>query len=97
MDEVEYTTDVIRDVVPSEDGRLEGKQIQAPPEGVYVHGLYLEGAGWNKTTKHMDDSEPKILHYQFPIIHFSADTTDASQQKKTTQGKQKLDAAQMEK
>jgi hypothetical protein len=45
----------------------------------------------------MEDSEPKVLFYQFPIIHFSADTTDASQQKKTTQGKQKLDAAQMEK
>lgn len=45
----------------------------------------------------MEDSEPKALFYQFPIIHFGADTTDASQQKKTTQGKQKLDAAQMEK
>jgi len=97
LDEVEYTTDVIRDIVQSEDGRLEGKQIQAPPEGCYVHGLYLEGAGWNKANKHMEDSEPKALFYQFPIIHFSADTTDASQQKKTTQGKAKLDAVQMEK
>lgn len=45
----------------------------------------------------MEDSEPKALFFQFPIIHFSADTTDAAQQKKTTQGKPKLDPAQTEK
>jgi len=39
---------------------------------VLIHGLYLEGAGWNKSERRLDDSEPKVLYYSFPIIHVSA-------------------------
>jgi hypothetical protein len=36
---------------------MEGnKQLNAPAEGVYVHGLFLEGAGWNKNEKRLEES-----------------------------------------
>jgi len=42
---------------------------------VYIHGLYLEGAGWNRAERRLEDSNPKELFYQFPIIHVSAIST----------------------
>jgi hypothetical protein len=56
LDEVEYYTEVQKDVIPGEDGRIEGKQITAPAEGVFIHGLFLEGAGWSKAEKRLEDS-----------------------------------------
>ncbi len=52
-----------KDVIPGEDGRIEGKQITAPAEGVFIHGLFLEGAGWSKAEKRLEDSQPKELYY----------------------------------
>jgi len=75
LDNVEYTTDVIKEVIQGDDGRIEGRTIQAPQEGVYIHGLYLEGAGWNRAERRLEDSNPKELFYQFPIIHVSATST----------------------
>ena len=72
LDAVEYTTDVIKEVIQGDDGRIEGKAITPPAEGVYIHGLYLEGAGWNRTERRLEDSNPKELFYQFPIIHVGA-------------------------
>lgn len=56
LDEVEYTTDVLKDIIQGDDGRIEGKQLQQVSEGVLIHGLYLEGAGWNKGEKRLEDS-----------------------------------------
>lgn len=56
LDEVEYQTDTLREVIPGDDGRIEGRTINPPTEGVYVHGLYLEGAGWNKANRHLEES-----------------------------------------
>lgn len=79
LDEVEYTTDVIKEIIPGEDGRLEGKTINPPAEGVYVHGLFLEGAGWNRQERRLEESNPKELYYQFPIMHVSAMSTMTQQ------------------
>lgn len=75
LDEVEYTTDVLKEIVQGDDGRLEGKSLNAPNEGVYIHGLYLEGAGWSKSEKRLEESQPKELFYTFPIMHVSAIST----------------------
>lgn len=99
LDEVEYTTEVLRDVIQGDDGRIEGKQLTSPAEGAYVHGLYLEGAGWNKQDKRLEESQPKELFYQFPILHVSAVSVAAGGDKPGMGGgnKAKQDLANLEK
>lgn len=98
LDEVEYTSDVIKEVIQGDDGRIEGKSIQPPSEGVYIHGLFLEGAGWNRSEKRLEDSTPKELYYQFPILHVSAISTAVDKDKGMGGGnKAKTDLATLEK
>merc|ERR1711912_96122 len=75
LDEVEYSSDVLKEIIQGEDGRIEGKSINHPQEGVHGHGLFLEGAGWNRSEKRLEESQPKELYYQFPILHVSAIST----------------------
>ncbi|XP_062925653.1 dynein axonemal heavy chain 5 [Mobula hypostoma] len=47
--------------------------ITTPPaEGVYVYGLYLEGAGWDRRNSKLIESKPKVLFELMPVIHLSA-------------------------
>ncbi|XP_012147752.1 dynein heavy chain 3, axonemal isoform X3 [Megachile rotundata] len=39
-----------------------------PSRGVYIKGLFLEGARWNRQTKEIDESKPKIMFDILPII-----------------------------
>lgn len=41
-------------------------------EGVYVHGIFLEGASWDKRTAKLVESPPKILFSNLPIIRMFA-------------------------
>ncbi|XP_052816057.1 dynein axonemal heavy chain 5-like isoform X6 [Mya arenaria] len=45
---------------------------QPPSEGVYVYGLYLEGAGWDKRGSKLIESKPKVLFEMMPVIHIFA-------------------------
>ena len=47
---------------------------QRPDEGVYVHGLFLDGAGWNGKQDVLSESEPKKLFCSLPITHVTATT-----------------------
>ncbi|XP_068255611.1 dynein axonemal heavy chain 8 [Nyctibius grandis] len=53
------------------------EEITAPSsEGVYIHGLYLEGAGWDRRRNKLIESTPKILFVQMPVVHiFAVNTT----------------------
>ncbi|KAM6082368.1 dynein axonemal heavy chain 8 [Chlamydotis macqueenii] len=53
------------------------EEITAPPsEGVYIYGLYLEGAGWDRRNSRLTESTPKILFVQLPVVHmFAVNTT----------------------
>uniref|UniRef100_A0AAQ4Q6E3 AAA+ ATPase domain-containing protein n=1 Tax=Gasterosteus aculeatus aculeatus TaxID=481459 RepID=A0AAQ4Q6E3_GASAC len=44
----------------------------SPTEGVYVYGLYLEGAGWDKNNTHLIESSAKVLFTDLPVIHMFA-------------------------
>lgn len=72
LDEVTYDTEPTKDTITGDDGRIEGFKLQVPQEGVLVHGLYLQGAGWAKAEKRLEDSQPKELYFQFPILHVFA-------------------------
>jgi dynein heavy chain len=46
------------------------KDIKAKPEhGVYVYGMFLEGARWNYDKHMLDDSLPKKLYDELPLVH----------------------------
>jgi dynein heavy chain len=40
-----------------------------PEDGVYLRGLFLEGARWNPDKQSVDDSLPKQLYTEVPVIH----------------------------
>ncbi|KAJ3083314.1 hypothetical protein HK100_009478 [Physocladia obscura] len=44
----------------------------APGEGVYIHGLFIEGAGWDRKNIRLTESQPKIIYQLMPVIHVSA-------------------------
>ncbi|XP_019712193.1 dynein heavy chain 8, axonemal [Hippocampus comes] len=49
------------------------EEIKADPEeGVFVHGLFLEGADWDKKHSVLCESAPKVLFTPLPVIHMFA-------------------------
>lgn len=46
--------------------------VQPPPEGVYVHGLYLDGAGWDRKGSKLTQPPAKVLFTPLPVIHLFA-------------------------
>ncbi|XP_038654873.1 dynein heavy chain 8, axonemal-like isoform X2 [Scyliorhinus canicula] len=43
-----------------------------PPEGVYIHGLYLDGAGWDRRNVRLTESTAKVLFTMLPVIYIFA-------------------------
>ncbi len=56
-------------------------EIDAPAKlGALVHGLFLEGARWNKTTSLVDTSKPKEMYSPMPAINCRAVTANRLEQ-----------------
>ncbi len=50
---------------------VEAVNILLPPkDGVYVQGLFLEGATWDVKASHLLESAPMQLVTVMPVIHF---------------------------
>ncbi|KAB0796033.1 hypothetical protein PPYR_10094 [Photinus pyralis] len=43
-----------------------------PAEGVYIHGLYMDGAGWDRKNCRLGESINKVLYTLMPVIHVFA-------------------------
>merc|ERR1711862_466124 len=68
LDDVVYYTEV------TEFDRAE--QVRAPPkEGVYLHGLFLDAAAWNKSEGTLVESAPKKLFANLPVLYVTALTS----------------------
>ena len=64
LDNVKLAPDVMKQM--KED-------ITGPPaEGVYIHGLFIEGAGWDRKNIRLTESQPKVIYTAMPVIHVSA-------------------------
>ncbi|KAM5298313.1 dynein axonemal heavy chain 8 [Ctenodactylus gundi] len=49
------------------------EEISSPPaEGVYIYGLYLDGAAWDRRNGKLTESTPKVLFTQLPVLHIFA-------------------------
>ncbi|XP_071095783.1 dynein axonemal heavy chain 8-like [Haliotis cracherodii] len=49
------------------------EDITSPPaEGVYVFGLYLDGAGWDRKNCRLCESTAKVLFTSLPVVHMFA-------------------------
>lgn len=46
----------------------EGETVSEPEDGVYVHGLFIECARWNRQTGLLDEALPKVLNEKMPIV-----------------------------
>ncbi|CAF1063283.1 unnamed protein product [Rotaria sordida] len=50
--------------------KVEDNYLQTPKDGVYVKGLFLEGAGWDKKNACLIEAEPMQLEVSMPTILF---------------------------
>ncbi|XP_056594071.1 dynein axonemal heavy chain 5 [Triplophysa dalaica] len=56
--------------------RMMKEDVTGPPPGdvggVYIYGLYLDGAGWDKRNTKLIESPPKVLFTPIPVVHVYA-------------------------
>jgi len=48
--------------------KYEDEVKEAPESGCYVRGLFLEGAGWNNKDGILEESQPKQLFVEMPVV-----------------------------
>ncbi|XP_041823849.1 dynein heavy chain 5, axonemal [Melanotaenia boesemani] len=64
------------------------EDVMAPPPedvgGVYIYGLFLDGAGWDRRGARLTEAPPKVLFTALPVVHIyaisSANMADSKRQ-----------------
>jgi Dynein heavy chain C-terminal domain len=52
-------------------------RIERPPDdGVFVYGLFIEGARWDDVENSVVEQLPKVVINDFPLIHFVVSLTE---------------------
>merc|ERR1711937_953193 len=41
---------------------------EQPKEGIYIYGLFLDGAGWNRSDTRLTEQHPKVLYVGLPVL-----------------------------
>nr|QWY73219.1 dynein heavy chain 5 [Hofstenia miamia] len=60
-------------ILSNEMTKLMKEDIVSPPaEGVYIYGLYLDGAGWDRRGTRLIEASPKVLYTVVPVAHLFA-------------------------
>jgi len=44
--------------------------------GVYIHGLFVDGAGWDRRSARLTEPSPKVLYPALPVVHVYAVNTE---------------------
>ena len=42
----------------------------APPDGIFIDGLSVDGARWDRGAQWLEESEPGVMYAPMPVIHF---------------------------
>merc|ERR1711871_1022627 len=70
LDDVVYHTEV------TNFERIE--QVRSSPsEGIYIHGLFMDGAAWSRHDAFLIESEPKKLFVSLPVLFVSGNVKQA--------------------
>ena len=49
--------------------RLSGCKFVDVYAGVYIYGLFLDGAGWDRRNGRLMEQSPKVLYTPLPVVH----------------------------
>lgn len=63
IDELSFDYKVYDEIEPAD-------VTEKPEDGVFIFGLYLEGCRWNKSIHMIDESKPKVLYSECPLIWY---------------------------
>jgi len=64
---------------------LDESEVTVPPrEGIYVKGLYLEGAGWDTDTDSLKEPDAMELVTEMPLLHMKPTENKTASRSKTT-------------
>ena len=64
IDTLTFDFDVVHDVPD------DGKDVEAPEDGIHVVGMFLEGCQWDPKERVLGESDAKILYTKCPMIWF---------------------------